>query len=158
LRDRRLVFITSPEGRTTVCRGEISIPRRKFTVCLPRSGTTHPLLCRSGPRWLLREGVISEWGTTVRIALTSGAASAKHATNSRRGARIELWAGVRTKNSGAPSALPRTGKNNGMPFSFKTSLISVHPTPGWQTRSESSSEKQTYSNQQRRSKRGPHHE
>jgi hypothetical protein len=36
--------------------------------------------------------------------------------------------------------LTRTGKNNGMPFSFKVSLISIHPTPGWQTRSESSSE------------------
>jgi hypothetical protein len=31
LRDRRLVFITSPEGRTTVCgeKKKISVPRRK---------------------------------------------------------------------------------------------------------------------------------
>ena len=141
LRDRRLVFITSPEGRTTVCRRKINVPRQKITACSPHSKTIHPLLCRSGPRWLLQEGVISKCGSTVRIALTSGAASAKHATDSRRGTRIELWTGVKTKDSGTPSALPRTGKNNGMPFSFKASLISVHPTPGWQTRSESSSER-----------------
>jgi hypothetical protein len=90
LRDRRLVFITSPEGRTTVCRGNISMPRQKNIACSPHSGTIHPLLCRSEPRWLLQEGVISECGSTVRIALTPGAASAKHATNSRRRTRIEL--------------------------------------------------------------------
>jgi hypothetical protein len=58
------------------------------------------LLCRSGPRWLLGEGAINEFGSTVKIVLTSGAAGAKHATNSRRGTRIELWTGVKTKGSG----------------------------------------------------------
>jgi hypothetical protein len=44
-----------------------------------------------------------------------------------------------------------------MPFSFKVSLISVHPTPGWQTRSESSSERQSFSDQQWRSQIGEEH-
>lgn len=32
-----------------------------------------------------------------------------------------------------------TGKNNGIPFSLRVSLISTHPIPGWHTKSESAS-------------------
>jgi hypothetical protein len=103
LRDRRLVFITSPEGRTTVCREKISIPRQKITAFSPHLGTTHPSQCRTGQRWLLQEGVVSECGSIIRIALTSGAASAEHATNSRCGTGIELWTDVKTEDSGTLS-------------------------------------------------------
>jgi len=97
LRDRRLVFITSPEGRTTVCRRKISIILFWRTM----NNADHiqepfTLRCAVADRIGYWEKISEVWSITT-IGLTSGATGAEHATDSRRGTRIELRISVRTK-------------------------------------------------------------
>ena len=155
LRARWRVLMTSPEGRTTVYgnRQWADSYSDQENQCVLHWGTIRLLRYHNGQHSLQRSRRQHFSNRFMTIWMrTAWTTSTHHAADSR------TWTGIQLSNIYQKTIrceMPdRTGKNNGMPaymswrsrnycaclpFCRKVSLISIHPIPGWQTRSESAS-------------------